>query len=191
MLLKVNKLNNVSDQAESLINTNNAQLGGGDSLLPTSAQSTAKSALRHDSSRSSNAASTTEPSVKKSKNGHYDSLNEDFIPFSNNNSTSSTTRGNGNGNYGDNNRFNGNGNGNSFQNGRPMVSGQNDLAQKSKEALYRRAQENSARRRLVDNPCTYFSQGTVKQSFWYAITKIKLLILHLLAFSNSWKLQER
>jgi len=189
MLLKVNKLNNVSDQAESLQNAS-AQLGSGDSLLPTSAQSTIKSALRNDSNRSSN-ASTTEPSVKKAKNGHYDSLNEDFIPFSNNNSTSSTTRGNGDGTYGDNSRFSGNGNGNSFQTGRPMViSGQNDLAQKSKEALHRRAQENSARRRQVDNPCTYFSQGTHYIAFVLLcfLTKNIFIMLHLLAFSNSWKL---
>jgi len=183
MLLKVNKLNNVSDQAESLQNAS-AQLGSGDSLLPTSAQSTIKSALRNDSNRSSN-ASTTEPSVKKAKNGHYDSLNEDFIPFSN----SSTTRGNGDGTYGDNRGFSGNGNGNSFQTGR-QTSGQNDLAQKSKEALHRRAQENSARRRQVDNPCTYFSQGTHYIAFVLLcfLTKNIFIMLHLLAFSNSWKL---
>lgn len=160
MLLRINKLNNVSDHTESLKDADNFQPGSGDSLLPAYVQPAIKSALRNDSNRFPN-ATTAEPSAKKAKNGNLDSLNEEFIPFSSNNSTSSTVRGNGNGNFGEGSRFNGNGNGNIFQAGKPMPSGQNDLGQKSKEALYRRAQENSVRRRLVDNPCTFFSEGNV------------------------------
>lgn len=185
MLLRINKLHNVSESTESLKSAGNAHPSVGDSLLPVPAQSVIRSTLRNDSNRVSN-STAAEPSAKKAKNGHFDSLNEDFIPFSSYYSANSTTRGDGDGNYNEGNKFNNHGNGDSFQTGRLTPSGQNDLAQKSKEALYRRAQENSARRRLVDNPCTFFSQGNVTTTAHvrsHSGSQCRTYFLGLLAFS--------
>ena len=145
MLYEINRLNNVKETFNS---TERKTSTGREDAEPNAI----KSALKNGKGSSNHfAAAQSEPVSKKAKTKDFDQGSDDFIPFGSNangyssSSTSGKTKASAKRGEGDEGRGGG---------------GKADVNQNAKRAIVLMAKENTERRRFVDNPCSYFSQGT-------------------------------
>ena len=144
MLYEINKLNNVKETFDSVERKTSTRREDAE-------PNAIKSALKNGNGSSNHfAAAQSEPVSKKAKTKDFDQGSDDFIPFISNengysSSTSGKTKASAKRGEGDEGRAGG---------------GKADVNQNAKRAIVLMAKENTERRRFVDNPCSYFSQGT-------------------------------
>lgn len=153
MLLQINKLNDVKEYvAAAAAAAERKTSSRREDQEPTPVKSALKNGNGNGNGHSNHfASSLSEPVSKKAKTGASDLGSDDFIAFSSNaDGYSSNTS-----------------NKSKAAAKESAVRGQSDAVQQnSKIAISKLAKENAARRSLVQNPCTYFSDGTYVCVFW-------------------------
>jgi len=154
-LFQINKLNNVKDSEQSVSAAERKTVNRREDDGPNAFS--IKSALKNGNGFSDQYdSSQSEPPAKKAKAKDFDQGSNDFIPFSTSangysSSTSNTSHSKSRAPV-----LQGSGGGDGEWGGGRKA----DVNQNAKIVIVKRAKENAERRRFVDNPCSYFSQGT-------------------------------